>query len=50
MQLPQDFIELSNQLSLAQKTWQLFGVSHKDLMAMSLYDQEMMKMLVTLNG
>lgn len=50
MQLPQDFIELSNQLSLAQKTWQLFGINHKDLMDMSLYDQEMIKIMVSLNG
>jgi len=50
MSLPQDFIELSNELSLASQTWQLFGISHKDLMGMDDYDQEMIKIAMVLNG
>jgi hypothetical protein len=48
--LPGEFVALSNQLSLAQKTWQLFGISHRELMDMSVEDQEMIKIMVALNG
>jgi len=48
--LPADFIRLTNELLLARRTWQLFGISHKDLMAMDPYDVEMMKIALVIDG
>jgi hypothetical protein len=48
MSLPEDFIKLSNELSLASRTWQLFGISYKDLIEMDSYQQEMIKIRVEL--
>jgi hypothetical protein len=41
---------MSNKLLLAQKTWQLFGISHKDLIEMDPYDVELIKAAMTIYG
>jgi hypothetical protein len=48
--LPEEFIRLSNELSLSQRTWQLFGIGYRDLMEMDAYKQELIKIALVLNG
>ncbi len=41
---------MSNKLLLAQKTWQLFGLSYSDLIEMDSYDVELIKVAMTIYG
>jgi len=45
-QLPNEYVALVSDLSLARRTWQLFGVSLSELEKMDRYDVEMMKIAI----
>ena len=43
-------MRLTNELLLAKRTWQLFGIGHRELVEMDSYDVELLKVALMIYG